>query len=34
MSAKQKKGWKAFGMIVLILIILFVAIIGGTFWFR
>lgn len=33
MSAKQKKGWKAFGMIVLILIILFVAIIGGTFWF-
>lgn len=31
--AKKRKGLKIFGTIVLILIILLVAIIGGTFWF-
>ena len=33
MAKSQKKGLKIFGIIVLILIILLVAIIGGTFWF-
>ena len=31
--AKKRKGLKIFGIIVLVLIILLVAIIGGTFWF-
>ena len=30
---KKKKGLKIFGIIVLILVILLVAIIGGTYWF-
>lgn len=33
MANKQKKGLKIFGIIVLILVILFIAIIGGTYWF-
>ena len=30
---KKRKGLKIFGIIILILIILLVAIIGGTYWF-
>lgn len=33
MARSQKKGLKVFGIIVIILVILLVAIIGGTFWF-